>query len=503
MDCGEHVVLDETAELQFLSREDLIQRVVKLTTEKEEILLKLHGSSLVEQKPDTKNAFVKDYKNSADHGKNFKKSKASTGNTSEQKPFDFSRYHKRHVALKIAYLGWDFHGFASQESTENTIEGHLFAALLKACLVVNRASSNYARCGRTDKGVSAFSQVVSLDVRSNLAEGLGVIVSGDTEKVQQRIETAKEMSEISYAHVLNKLLPPEIRIIAWMPVEQEFDARFSCLHRTYKYFFPAANLDIEIMNCAAQKFVGKHDFRNFCKMDVASGVLTFERELLSVTVEKNDSDNCSGYEMCQITICGSAFLWHQVRCMVAVLLMIGQNLENKEVIDWMLDIKQCPSRPQYNMASEVPLVLYDCCYEQMSWKHECGTLEALLKDFQTLWTRQAIKTTILSKFTEKLDDAAVIKCDDRSSVGGVCDRSNIAGERDRDKIVLWRDMRQPQFHQLMSLVPFQIKNKAHTPLNKRARHESFESKLEVVNAKRRKAGKEEFTENASELTIME
>lgn len=106
-------------------------------------------------------------------------------------------------------------------------------------------------------------------------------------------ETAKEMSEISYAHVLNKLLPPEIRIIAWMPVEQEFDARFSCLHRTYKYFFPAANLDIEIMNCAAQKFVGKHDFRNFCKMDVASGVLTFERELLSVTVEKNDSDNCS------------------------------------------------------------------------------------------------------------------------------------------------------------------------------------------------------------------
>lgn len=486
MDCGEHVVLDETTELQFLSKEELIQRVVKLTKEKEEVLLMLDESSSVEQKPDTKKALV-----SADRRKNSKESKAGTGNTSKQKSFDFSRYHKRHIALKIAYLGWDFHGFASQESTENTIEGHLFAALYKACLVENRAKSNYSRCGRTDKGVSAFSQVVSLDVRSNLAEGLGVIVSGDREKVQKRIGRTKEFSEISYAHILNKLLPPEIRIIAWMPVEQEFDARFSCLHRTYKYFFPAANLDIEIMNCAAQKFVGKHDFRNFCKMDVASGVLTFERDLLSVTVEKikNDSHHCSGYQICEITICGSAFLWHQVRCMVAVLFMIGQNLENKEVIDWMLDIKQCASRPQYNMASELPLVLYDCCYEQMSWKHECGTLEALLKDFQKLWTSQAIKTAILSKLTEKLDDAAVIKC---------VDRSNIAGEHDSGEIVSWSDTRQPQFHQLMSLVPFQIKNKTRKPLAKRDRHESFEFKLEVVNAKRRKAGKEEFAEKASE-----
>jgi hypothetical protein len=32
------------------------------------------------------------------------------------------RYNVRHIALKIAYLGWDYHGFASQENVENTIE---------------------------------------------------------------------------------------------------------------------------------------------------------------------------------------------------------------------------------------------------------------------------------------------------------------------------------------------------------------------------------------------
>ena len=189
MECGDHVAVDEIADLQLLSKEDLIQRVVKLTREKKEILMKLDDSSFTEQKPNTKNIrnSINDNETSTDRGKTVKEPYIGSGSSSKQKPFDFTRYHKRHIALKVAYLGWDFHGFASQESTENTIEGHLFAALSKACLIENRADSNYSRCGRTDKGVSAFSQVVSLDARSNLAEGLGVIVSGDKEKVQKRM----------------------------------------------------------------------------------------------------------------------------------------------------------------------------------------------------------------------------------------------------------------------------------------------------------------------------
>jgi len=46
-----------------------------------------------------------------------------------------------------------------QEDTEKTIEAVLFDALLKTRLIESRATCNYHRCGRTDKGVSAFSQV--------------------------------------------------------------------------------------------------------------------------------------------------------------------------------------------------------------------------------------------------------------------------------------------------------------------------------------------------------
>ena len=40
----------------------------------------------------------------------------------------------------------------------------------------HRETSNYHRCGRTDKGVSALGQVISLDLRSNLLTGVGVKV---------------------------------------------------------------------------------------------------------------------------------------------------------------------------------------------------------------------------------------------------------------------------------------------------------------------------------------
>lgn len=86
----------------------------------------------------------------------------------------FHRYNTRHIALKILYLGWDYQGFAAQEDTEKTIETALFEALLKTKLIESRETSNYHRCGRTDKGVSAFGQVdnISLLLKYVLYTGL-------------------------------------------------------------------------------------------------------------------------------------------------------------------------------------------------------------------------------------------------------------------------------------------------------------------------------------------
>ena len=181
------------AELQLLSKEDLIARVIELNREKAGLLRKLSANAEKEgvinqnsgcsgEKP-----LISVLSKGGITGEVTKESNKSNRSCSKQRPFDFSRYHKRHIALKMAYLGWDFDGFASQETSENTIESHLFAALCKACLIESRADCNYSRCGRTDKGVSAFAQVISLDVRTDLAEGKGIVKTGDESKVKERI----------------------------------------------------------------------------------------------------------------------------------------------------------------------------------------------------------------------------------------------------------------------------------------------------------------------------
>lgn len=76
-------------------------------------------------------------------------------------PFDMNKYKQRHIAFQVQYDGSDYSGFAAQEN-EDTVEDKLFKSLQKLRLIEDRKTSNYSRCGRTDKGVSALGQVNSL-----------------------------------------------------------------------------------------------------------------------------------------------------------------------------------------------------------------------------------------------------------------------------------------------------------------------------------------------------
>ena len=44
------------------------------------------------------------------------------------------------------------------------------------------------------------------------------------------------------------------------------------------------DLDIELMQQAAKRLIGEHDFRNFCKMDVGNGVVTFFRRIDDIRI---------------------------------------------------------------------------------------------------------------------------------------------------------------------------------------------------------------------------
>ena len=56
---------------------------------------------------------------------------------SSNRIFDFSKHGKCKIALRVAYAGWDLHGFAWQKDAPNTVEQALFEALEKTRCVLN------------------------------------------------------------------------------------------------------------------------------------------------------------------------------------------------------------------------------------------------------------------------------------------------------------------------------------------------------------------------------
>ncbi|XP_024033017.1 tRNA pseudouridine(38/39) synthase isoform X2 [Morus notabilis] len=282
---------------------------------------------------------------------------------------------KRYVALKLMYFGQRFYGFASEAQMDPTVESELFGALKKTRLLVgDKKESQYSRCGRTDKGVSSVGQVVALFLRSNLTKA-----HSNHENSSEVISGEQLEGEIDYVRVLNRSLPNDIRVLGWCPVPIGFSARFSCLNREYKYFFWEESLNLLEMESAGKKFIGEHDFRNFCKMD-ALNVHNYRRCVSSFEISPTDV-RFEGKQLWAIKIEGSAFLWHQVRCMVAVLFMIGQGFESPEVIDVLLDTDRTRRKPQYTMAPEIPLVLHSCEFENL--KFNCSSAGQALREHLT------------------------------------------------------------------------------------------------------------------------
>lgn len=312
---------------------------------------------------------------------------------------DFTMYQQRYVALEVLYVGHDYCGFAKQDNADATIEAALFDALRKVRLIPQDAvwqDLKYSRGGRTDKGVSALGNVVALTLRS------AGRVGG---------EPLCEDREYDYPALINRALPPEIRVMGWTTVPANFSARFSARHREYKYFLvDDGALDVAAMRAAAALLLGEHDFRNFCKPDVTA-VKSFVRTILEVRLEEVAALAVGRRRVLELYIRGTAFLWHQVRCMVAVLTMVGRGLEDPSVVAALLDVGATPRKPNYVMASEEPLLLYSCFYPGLSFrrsqKAHRGVMEGLDRAAASHLTRAAILCAMEQRATDDLEGEGV------------------------------------------------------------------------------------------------
>lgn len=301
--------------------------------------------------------------------------------------FDFSQYPQTQIVLWVSYLGERYSGLTTASpnalETDNTVEWYLIQALKKVKLIDpegNLDTWKFSRCGRTDRGVSALSQVVSLRVRTN----------------------RQGTSEFDYPSMLNSNLPQDIFVLAWAPAPESsdeakpFDARFDCKSRTYRYFFQSGSLDLAKMQQAADYLVGEHDFRNFCKIDV-SNQHSYVRMMHSCDVVQGGPGKLS-----YVQIKANAFLWHQIRLIMSVLFFVASGVEEPQVVRELLNVDKVPSRPAFGMARELPLVLFDCAFEGLDWQYSEKSISRLINALRERQEEELVRCELTSTFLERL-----------------------------------------------------------------------------------------------------
>jgi tRNA pseudouridine38/39 synthase len=168
------------------------------------------------------------------------------------------------------------------------------------------------------------------------------------------------------------------------------------------------------MRKAASYFVGCHDFRNYCKFDASKNIENYERTMLHAEIREElnatvdttiggiHSPFRNGVQMMAFDVKGTAFLWHQVRCMMSILFMVGQGKEQPEIVLDLFDIKRFPIRPQYPIAPEIPLVLWECGYDKQELDlHLMGSADTHLRiqeQMLSFWEEYMSKSMIIYSF---------------------------------------------------------------------------------------------------------
>ena len=202
------------------------------------------------------------------------------------------------LKLTVEYDGTAFRGWARQPG-ERTVEGEVRRALES----LYGGADELAVAGRTDTGVHALANVVSVDVEGG-----------------PPAERA--------AAALNAELPGDVAVVTAESAPAGFHARFDARSRSYRYrvwrrrersaleatralWWPHG-LDLDALNESAAALVGEHDFRAFTPTDTQHEV--FVRVVESARWLELDGN------LLVFEVTADSYLRHMVRTLVGTML---------------------------------------------------------------------------------------------------------------------------------------------------------------------------------------
>lgn len=210
----------------------------------------------------------------------------------------------RRIRIVLSYDGTAYHGWQVQPGF-STIQ----AEVERVVSEIEKSPVRVHASGRTDAGVHAIAQTAAFDIRNPIP----------CENLRRAI---------------NRLLPPDIRIITVIEAAPDFHPRFNAIGKHYEYrifreeicppferryvhHYPYP-LDELAMATAARAFLGDHDFTSFAAADEKDALgYSKRRRIFLSTLERIGPNLIYRVE-------GSGFLKHMVRNMVGTLLEVGK-----------------------------------------------------------------------------------------------------------------------------------------------------------------------------------
>ncbi len=246
------------------------------------------------------------------------------------------------ILVRLAYDGTNYCGFQVQNNGVSVAQ--VFQDALEAVL---GHRPDIKGCSRTDAGVHALAFALNF--------------STDCRIPVEKIPLA-----------LNTKLPPDIRVLSAQAVPDDFHARYAAHNKTYHYRIRNSAiespfdcrytvrvprlLDVDVMNEAAQRCQGTHDFTSFCA--AGSSAAAHGDTVRTIT----DCHVTREGDVVTISVTADGYLYNMVRILAGTLVEAGSGRMTPEDVTRAIAAKD-RSKAGPTMPAK-GLFLYQVAYDE-------------------------------------------------------------------------------------------------------------------------------------------